>query len=199
MNKKTKKRYTELPTASQLEAELKRVRRKGSPSMRNIVFTLLISVCAIAALLTLVMPVLQIYGSSMAPTLNNGDVCISFKGGNCNRGDIIAFYFNNKILVKRVIALPGDVVDMDSDGNVYINYNLFDEPYLTQKAYGECDAVLPYTVPESRYFVMGDNRAASVDSRSIAVGCVAEEQIVGRLACRIWPPSGFGTLTADSN
>ena len=143
---------------------------------------------------TLWLPVLQIYGSSMTPTLEEGDIVVSIKSKNYETGDIVAFYYNNKILIKRVIASSGDWVDLDEDGTVYVNGEKLDEPYVKDKAFGECDLELPYQVPESRIFVMGDHRSVSVDSRSKAVGCVAEEQIVGKLVCRIWPLTGLQTM-----
>ena len=143
---------------------------------------------------TLWLPVLQIYGSSMTPTLEEGDIVVSIKSKTYETGDIVAFYYNNKILIKRVIAGSGDWVDLDEDGTVYVNGEQLDEPYVNDKAFGECDLELPYQVPESRIFVMGDHRSVSVDSRSKAVGCVAEEQIVGKLVCRIWPLTGLQTM-----
>ena len=184
------------PTAAQLEQELRRetYRRRYSRVLRSTIYTL-ITVAAVAVLVaTLFLPVLRIYGTSMTPTMTDGDIVVSLKGGGFDRGDIIAFWFNNKILVKRVIANPGEWVDIDAEGNVSINGEPLDEPYLTEKALGECDIELPYQVPDGRLFVMGDHRSTSSDSRSSAVGCVAEEQIVGKLVFRVWPLGGFGPL-----
>ena len=130
----------------------------------------------------------------MTPTLEEGNIVISVRGGEYRQGDIISFYYNNKILVKRVIALPGDWVDIDDAGNVYVNEELLDEPYVDEKALGECDIELPYQVPEGRLFVCGDHRSTSVDSRSSTVGCVAEEQIAGKIVFRIWPLTDFGPV-----
>lgn len=191
-----KKRITSLPTSEQLEQELNRVkyRRRYGSVMRSTIYTL-ITVAAVAVLVaTLWMPVLQIYGSSMTPTLSDGNIVLSLKSGEFQPGDVVAFYYNNKILVKRVIASAGDWVDIDESGNVYVNDELLEEPYLTEKALGDCNIELPYQVPESRIFVMGDHRSVSVDSRNTAVGCVAEEQIVGKLVFRVWPFDGFGTV-----
>jgi signal peptidase I len=130
----------------------------------------------------------------MAPTLNDGEVVVSLKSGTFHTGDVIAFYYNNKILVKRVIAGPGDWVDIKDDGTVYVNDVELDEPYVVEKALGDCNITLPYQVPESRVFVMGDHRSVSIDSRNTSVGCVSEEQIVGRLVMRLWPLSQFGEI-----
>lgn len=184
------------PTTQQLEAELQRVkyqRRYGSV-LRSTLYTL-ITVAAIAVLVaTLWLPVLQIYGSSMTPTLRDGEIIVSVKDAHPEQGDIVAFYYNNKILVKRVIAGPGDWVNIDPDGTVYVNDQPLDEPYLTEKALGECNIELPYQVPDGRFFVLGDHRATSVDSRHTSVGCVAEEQLVGRILFRVWPLPVFGTV-----
>ena len=154
----------------------------------------MITVAAVAVLVAvLLLPVLRIYGSSMNPTLTEEDIVVSLKSNEFKTGDIIAFYYNNKILVKRVIANPGDWVDIDKEGNVYVNNEKLEEPYLQTKALGDCNIKLPYQVPESR-FVMGDNRDVSVDSRNTSVGCVAEEQIVGKIVFCIWPFSRFGKI-----
>ena len=145
-------------------------------------------------LAVLFLPVLRIYGSSMVPSLTENDIVVSVKGSDFKTGDIISFYYNNKILVKRVIAFPGDWVDIDDDGNVYVNHEQLIEPYVKEKAKGECDIELPYQVPDGRYFVIGDHRATSVDSRSTTVGCISEEQIVGRIVFRVWPFDGFGVV-----
>ena len=189
MSKQSK--VTTLPDTKLLEQELKRqqYKRNYHTTLRSTVYTL-ITVAAVAILVAvLLLPVLRIYGSSMNPTLQEGDLVLSLKRTNFDTGDVIAFYYNNKILVKRVIANAGDWVDIDKDGNVYVNQQKIDEPYLTadDKALGECNIKLPYQVPESRIFVMGDNRETSVDSRNTAVGCVAEEQIVGKIVFRVWP------------
>ena len=140
------------------------------------------------------LPVLQVYGSSMSPTLTDRDIVLTLKTSKFETGDVIAFYYNNKILIKRVIAHAGDWVDITPEGDVYVNGELLDEPYLDVKAYGDCNIEFPYQVPESRVFVMGDHRSISVDSRNTAVGCVAEEQIVGKLIFRVWPMVGFGEI-----
>ena len=130
----------------------------------------------------------------MNPTLKEGNIVISVKGSDFEKSDLVCFYYGNKLLVKRYIAGPGQWVNIDEDGNVYIDGELLDEPYLTEKAFGECDLELPYQVPEGKIFVLGDHRSTSVDSRSTSVGCVADEQIVGRIVFRIWPLAGFGSV-----
>lgn len=177
----------------QLAGEL-RYRQRFAHALRNTVFTL-ITVAAVAVLAAvLLLPVLHIYGESMAPSLTEGNVVISVKGGKFETGDVIAFYYNNKILAKRVIAQAGDWVDIGEDGTVYVNHVPIDEPYLTEKAFGECNIDLPYQVPESRVFVMGDHRSVSLDSRNTSIGCVAEEQIVGKIVFRVWPLPDFGIV-----
>ncbi len=184
------------PTVEQLEAELEREKRRRR--YRKIIrstFSALIVVAAAAILVSnLLLPVLKIYGISMEPALVNGNIVIAVRDGSYERGDVIGFYYNNKILVKRVIGLPGEWVDMDLNGSVTVDGQLLDEPYLNEKALGECNISLPYQVPEGRYFVMGDHRSVSSDSRNSAVGCAAEEQIVGKLVFRIWPLSSFGKI-----
>ena len=156
----------------------------------------MITVSAVAVLVAvLLLPVLRIYGSSMNPTLEEKDIVISLKGTTFKTGDVVAFYYNNKILVKRVIANPGDWVDIDKDGVVYVNNKALDEPYVQNLAFGDCNIKLPYQVPESKIFVMGDNRATSVDSRNTSVGCVAEEQLVGKIVFTIWPFSRFDAIS----
>ena len=185
-----------LPTPQQLEEELGRTkyRDRYRKVLRSTIGTL-ITVAAIAVLVaTLLLPVLQIYGSSMAPTLADGEIVLTLKTSEFDTGDVVAFYYNNKILVKRVIAKAGDWVNITPEGDVYVNDQLLDEPYLDEKAFGDCNIELPYQVPESRVFVMGDHRSISVDSRNTAVGCVAEEQIVGKLIFRVWPFDSFGEL-----
>lgn len=186
----------EMPSAEQLKGELKRVKYKKRyrSVLKSTVYTLLV-VAAVAVLVaTLWLPVLQIYGSSMTPTLTDGEIVFTVKTSKFEYGDILAFYYNNKILIKRVICGPGDWVNIDEDGTVSVNGTQIDEPYLTEKALGECNIALPYQVPDGRYFVMGDHRSTSVDSRNTAVGCVAQEQIVGKILFRIWPIDRIGIV-----
>ena len=191
-----KKEVLTVPTTQQLESELKRVRykRKYRTVMKSTIY-MLITVAAVAILVaTLWLPVLQIYGSSMAPTMQNGDIVFSVKSSNFKQGDVIAFYYNNKILVKRVIAGPADWVDISEDGTVFVNDEMLEEPYVEEKAFGDTNIELPYQVPDGRFFVMGDYRSTSVDSRNTAVGCVAQEQMVGKIVFRIWPLDTIGPL-----
>ena len=179
---------------SQLEAELKREKHKHRyrTVLKSTISTLIV-VAAVAVLAaTLWMPVLQIYGNSMTPTLKEGQIVVSLKGSNLEQGDLVAFYVGNKLLVKRVIAEAGEWFDITEEGVVFVNGKELDEPYLQEKAFGECDIELPYQVPESRYFLMGDHRTSSVDSRSSVIGCIDKEQIVGKIVFCVWPPEDFG-------
>ncbi len=186
----------ERPSISSMEAELRRVKRRKRyfRVIQSTIYTL-ITVAAVAALIaTLWMPVLQIHGNSMSPSMEDGNILVSVKGDAYKQGDVIAFYYNNKILVKRVIALPGDWVDIDENGNVSVNGVLLDEPYVEKKAYGECDLEFPYQVPAAKLFVLGDQRSVSTDSRNSTIGCVANDQIVGKIVFRVWPIKDIGKV-----
>lgn len=186
-----------LPNSEELELELKRERYKYRyrRTLQSTVF-MLITAAAVAVLVaTLWLPVLQIYGSSMTPTLNEGEIVLSVKSGEFEQGDIVAFYYGNKLLVKRYIAGPGDWIDIDErDGTITVNGVLLNEPYVVEHNFGGSDLDYPYQVPEGRYFLVGDHRATSVDSRHTSVGCVGEDQIVGTIVYCIWPLSEFGAL-----
>ena len=184
------------PTVAQLEEELHRVSylTRFHGMLRSTISVLVIVAAAAVLVATLILPVLRIYGTSMTPTLADGDIIVSVKTESYQKGDILAFYFNNKILVKRVIAQPGEWVDIDAEGNVFVNGERLVEPYPTEKSLGECDIEFPYQVPDGRLFVLGDHRATSVDSRSTTVGCVSEEQIVGKLVFRVWPIGEIGLI-----
>lgn len=186
----------DMPTAEQLRQELNREESKlrGRAALRGLV-SLLLTVAAASVLIAMLwMPVLRIYGTSMLPGLMEGDVVVCVKTGTLKPGELAAFYVGNQLLVKRCIAGPGQWVDMDAEGNVFVDGKPLEEPYLTEKSFGECDLELPYQVPENRWFCMGDNRAVSLDSRHSSVGCVSREQLVGKLLLRVWPLYRFETL-----
>ena len=182
------------PTLEQVTAELERerYRRRFGRARISTVFTLLIVAAAAVLVATVWMPVLRICGTSMMPTLAEGEIVLSLKGAEIRQGDLVAFYLGNKILVKRSIAGPGQWIDLDEGGAVFVDGKALEEPYLTEKALGECDLTLPYQVPDGCHFCRGDHRAASVDSRHSSVGCVTEEQIVGKVVFRVWPLNKLG-------
>ena len=185
----TRKRFISLPTKEQVEQERKRSRFQ-SAYMNALAGTVrvLTMVAAVAALIaTLVLPVLQIEGTSMEPNLVNGDIVVLTKTTEFKRGQLCGFAWSNKLLIKRVIGIPGDWIEIDTDGTVYLNGEKLDEPYASQLAVGECDLEFPYQVPQEQYFVLGDMRESSIDSRTTLIGCVAKDQIVGKVFLRIWP------------
>lgn len=185
----TKKGTVSLPTKQQVETERKRYRRQKAynKALGGTIYVLTI-VAAVAVLIaTLVLPVLQIEGKSMEPTLVNGDIVLLTKTMNFDRGELCGFSWNNKLLIKRVIGIPGDWIEIDTDGTVYLNGEKLDEPYAQQLAMGECDLDFPYQVPQEEYFVLGDMRESSIDSRNTLIGCVEKDQIVGKVFFRIWP------------
>ena len=184
-----KKKAVSLPTIQQVETERKRYRRQRAynKALSGTVYVLTI-VAAVAVLIaTLVLPVLQIEGTSMEPTLVSGDIVLLTKSTNFDRGELCGFSWNNKLLIKRVIGVPGDWIEIDTDGTVYLNGEKLDEPYAEQLAVGECDLEFPYQVPQEQYFVLGDMRESSIDSRNTLIGCVARDQIVGKVFFRVWP------------
>ncbi|MCI8625428.1 MAG: signal peptidase I [Lachnospiraceae bacterium] len=191
-----KRRVQGVPTLEQLELELQKEQHKNTyrKAIRSTIYTLLVVAAVAVIIAVMIFPVLRIEGTSMTETLWEKDIVVAVSGSGYKTGDIIAFYYNNKILVKRVIAVSGDWVDLDAAGNVSVNGVWLEEPYLTEKALGTCDITLPYQVPEGRIFVMGDHRATSLDSRTTEIGCIGEELIVGRILLRIWPFSSFGTV-----
>ena len=191
-----RKRRRQLPEIRELQKELKRERYKFRfvRVLKSTVYTLIVVAAFAVLVATLWMPVLQIYGSSMTPTLDEGQIVLSVKSRDFKQGDLVAFYIGNKILVKRVIAGPADMVSISEDGTVRVNSVNLDEPYVSEKALGECDLDFPYQVPESRYFLMGDHRETSIDSRSSAVGCISDEQVVGKIVYCVWPLADFGPL-----
>ena len=185
-----------VPSIELLEQELNKERHKTvfGRVLRSTVFSLVVVAAVAVIIAVLLLPVLQINGTSMEPTLQEGNVVVAVNSKKYTTGDVIAFYYNNNILIKRVIASSGEWVDIDDDGNVYVNGVKLDEPYISEKALGETNIKLPYQVPDGRCFVMGDHRATSIDSRNTAVGCISNDMVIGRLLLRVWPLSEFGSV-----
>lgn len=179
-----------------LENELRRTRYRNRwfAALRSTLFSLIVVAAAAVIVAMLVLPVLQITGTSMTDTLQDQNIVVALRGSNYEQGDVIAFYYNNNILIKRVIARTGQWVDISEDGTVYVDNIRLDEPYVTEKALGDCDITLPYQVPDGKVFVMGDHRSTSLDSRSTALGCISEDMVVGRLLIRVWPLNEFGFI-----
>lgn len=185
-----------IPSAEAVAAERERLRyqKRFRHTMMTIVYILIVAAAVSILAATTLLPVLQVSGTSMEPTLEDGDVIVLLKSGNYRTGDLCAFYYQNKLLLKRVIGVPGDVIDIDTDGNVSVNGEVLEEPYVTNLSLGECDLTFPYQVPENRYFVMGDNRSTSIDSRSSVIGCIEKDQIVGKAVLCVWPTGRWGTF-----
>lgn len=181
--------HTELPSSKEVEQELKReqYKRRYRRTLKSTIFALVTAAAAAVLVATLWLPVLQIYGSSMTPTLQEGEIVVSVKADSMKPGDIVAFYYGNKVLIKRYIAGPGTWVNILEDGTIVLNDEILDEPYLTEKHFGICDLELPYQVPDNSYFVVGDQRDTSVDSRHSSVGCISKDQLVGKIIYRVWP------------
>ncbi len=185
----TPEKNTSLPSAELIADELRREknRKRFQHIIKNSIYTLIV-VAAVAVLITtLILPVLQIAGTSMEPTLVNNDIVVLLKTNKLEQGDLCGFYYSNKILIKRVIGLPGDVIYIDTDGTVFVNGEQLDEPYISEPGLGECDITFPYTVPEESYFLLGDHRATSIDSRNTVIGCIQKDQIIGKLFFKVWP------------
>lgn len=196
MSKKTSKTKITIPTAKQIETEILRekYKLKYKQVLKSNVYSLIV-VAAVAVLIaTLAFPVLQISGSSMEPTLNDEDIVVLLKTANLKKGELCCFSYQNKLLIKRVIGLPGDKINIDESGNVFVNDEPIDEPYITDKAFGECDISFPCYVTDNHYFVLGDHRSTSIDSRSTAIGLVSEEVLVGKIFFRIWPFESVGLV-----
>ena len=196
MSEKKEVQQLEIPTIDLLEGELKRTRynRRYRRTLRTTIFSLLLVAAVAVIIAVLLLPVLQISSGSMENTLVDGDMVISLNNGKYKTGDIIGFYYNNVVLIKRVIATSGDWVDIAEDGTVTVNGVVLDEPSVEEKALGECNIKLPYQVPQGKCFVLGDNRTESIDSRNTAVGCISNDVVVGRLLARIWPLKSFKIL-----
>ena len=191
-----KQKEVVLPTLKEIQSERKRIRRRAlyRQALRGTVAVLVV-VAAVAVLITtLFLPILQISGDSMSPTLEHDEIVILLKTKEFERGDLISFYYQGKILLKRVIALPEDEVAIDAEGNVYVNGEILDEPYVTDKRLGDCDLEFPFKVPGTGYFVLGDQRSNSVDSRNSAIGAVSRDDIIGKVFLRVWPFSKIGLV-----
>ncbi len=183
-------------TTEELQSEIDRVayQRKFRDTLRSTIFILITVAAAAVLIATLILPIFRIVGTSMSPTLDEGNVVLALKDKNVHQGDLVAFYYNNRVLVKRVIATSGEWVSIDANGNVYVNDQLLDEPYLKEKSLGSCDLDFPYQVPDGTVFVMGDHRDVSIDSRTKAMGCISGDEMIGKLWIRIWPLKQFGAV-----
>ena len=196
MSEKKEVQQLEIPTIDLLEGELKRTQynRRYRRTLRTTIFSLLLVAAVAVIIAVLLLPVLQISSGSMENTLVDGDMVISLNNGKYETGDIIGFYYNNVVLIKRVIATSGDWVDIAEDGTVTVNGVVLDEPYVEEKALGDCNIKLPYQVPQGKCFVLGDNRTESIDSRNTAVGCISNDVVLGKLLARVWPLKSFTLL-----
>lgn len=186
----------DLPLREEVRQEKERLRRKQYffRSVRSTIGFLLVIAAISVLIATQFLPVVQISGDSMEPSLSDGEIVILQKTSDFETGDVVAFYYQSKLLIKRVIGQAGDYIDMDTQGNVYVNGELINEPYVTDKSLGDCEITFPYQVPDGRIFVLGDHRSVSLDSRSRAIGCVSQEQIMGKVIFRVWPPRQAGIL-----
>ena len=189
-----KKKEVSLPTKVQVETERKRYRRQKAytKALRGTIYVLTIVAAVSVLIATLILPVIQIEGTSMEPTLFNGDVVLLTKTTRFDRGELCGFTWNNKLLIKRVVGLPGDWIEIDGDGTIYLNGKKLEESYVENKALGECDLEFPFRVPQEQYFVVGDMRKSSIDSRNSLIGCILKDQIVGKAFFRIWPFKNIG-------
>ena len=177
-----------IPSREQVESELNRIRYRRT-FLRTLLNTtaVLVVVAAATTLISMIfLPVIQVSGDSMTPTLNDGDILLTCNTDSVTYGDLCCVSWQNKMLLKRVIGLPGDTIIIEEDGSVYVNDALLDEPYVLEKSLGQCDIQFPYKVPDQQIFILGDNRSRSADSRSADIGCISREQIVGKVLTRIW-------------
>ena len=191
---KEPKNKIEIPSLEEIQSERKRIRRESyyRQALRSTVSVLVVVASVAVLITTLFLPILQISGDSMSPTLEHDEIVILLKTKDFKQGDLIGFYYQGKILLKRIIALPEDEVAIDGDGNVYVNQELLEESYVTDKSLGDCDLEFPYSVPGTGYFVLGDRRSNSVDSRNSVVGAITQEDIIGKVFVRVWPLSRIG-------
>lgn len=186
-------------TTEQLQSELNRVNQQSKfwQLMRSSIYILIVVAACAILVAVIFLPVLRIYGTSMKPALNEGEIVVSVKGSKVEQGDILGVYYGSKLLIKRCIATERQWVEIDKDGNVYIDGVYLDEPYLTEKSLGECNIEMPYQVPDGTIFVLGDHRESSIDSRNTSVGCISTEEVVGKIIFRIWPLNSFGWIHTE--
>lgn len=187
----------EIPEQSR-DGTQKKQRKKNNdrfgPVFRNVLISLTAAIVIAVLVPMLWMPILRVYGTSMTPTINDGDILITFKSSKLKQNDVVAFDHNGKLLIKRVIAGPGDTVNIDENGTVSVNDEVLNEPYLKDKEKGTCNIEFPFTVPEDQYFVLSDQRSNSADSRNTAVGCITGGQVLGKIRFCCWPLSSFGIV-----
>lgn len=183
-------------SADVIENTLKKEKHKTTYKrvLKSTVGALIVVAASAVLIAVLLLPVLQISGNSMTDTLHDGDIVVALNGGRFKVGEVIAFYHGNDILIKRVIATAGQWVDIDADGNVYVDGEMLTEPYVQDQAKGDCNIELPYQVPDGKLFVLGDHRSVSIDSRNKAIGCIDTGTVVGKMAFCIWPLSNLGTI-----